>query len=288
MAKEITVLVGSPGCGKSTYAKDRSDLVRINQDSQGREGHLALFQEAFNRGDSICVDRMNFDKAQRDRYLAPAKAAGYHTEILVFEIPRKICYDRCIQRTDHETIKDASAANKALNFFFSHYEKPLLTEADEVIFTQYQTTKLPAIVIDLDGTLCDLSKRRQYVQRGQGIKPDWKKFFERIKNDAVNEPVAEVVRKFRNDYEIVYASGRPDDHRAATEQWLYNNDLYSDNLFMRVHGDFRPDDVVKEILWDFDILTQYDVLFALDDRDRVVKMLRGKGITVLQVADGDF
>ena len=34
--------------------------------------------------------------------------------------------------------------------------------------------------------------------------------------------------------------------------------------------------------------SQYDVEFVLDDRDRVVKMWRDRGLKVLQVAEGDF
>ena len=45
----------------------------INQDAQGRE-HLRLFEEATEAGKDICVDRMGFNKSQRDRYLNPAKA----------------------------------------------------------------------------------------------------------------------------------------------------------------------------------------------------------------------
>ena len=57
---------------------------------------------------------------------------------------------------------------------------------------------------------------------------------------------------------------------------------------MRDRHDSRMDAIVKEILLDFEILTRYEIFFCLDDRDQVVKMLRSRGQTVLQVAEGDF
>lgn len=59
-------------------------------------------------------------------------------------------------------------------------------------------------------------------------------------------------------------------------------------LFMRPAGDTRNDAVVKLELFDQHIRDRYDVLRCYDDRARVVAAWRSIGLTVFQVADGNF
>ena len=57
---------------------------------------------------------------------------------------------------------------------------------------------------------------------------------------------------------------------------------------MRQNSDRRPDDVIKAEIYETCIEPYYNVLYVFDDRDRVVKMWREKGLTCLQVAEGNF
>jgi hypothetical protein len=59
-------------------------------------------------------------------------------------------------------------------------------------------------------------------------------------------------------------------------------------LHMRPAGDVRNDAIVKLELFDQHVRDRYRVAYVLDDRDRVVRAWRSIGLTVLQVADGDF
>jgi hypothetical protein len=59
-------------------------------------------------------------------------------------------------------------------------------------------------------------------------------------------------------------------------------------LHMRGRGDHRPDQVVKRELYERRVRPRYTVTAVLDDRAKVVRMWRELGLTVLQVADGDF
>lgn len=51
---KLTLLVGPPGSGKSTFAKKRIEedgdhgaaTVYVNQDSQGKQGHQEIFRNA--------------------------------------------------------------------------------------------------------------------------------------------------------------------------------------------------------------------------------------------------
>jgi hypothetical protein len=144
------------------------------------------------------------------------------------------------------------------------------------------------VVFDIDGTLANIEHRLDYVRS----KPkNWKAFDAGIPNDKVNEPVAEVFRKFTFAlyHQVVLASGRNERSRQATEDWLYKNNLSGyQKLYMRKADDFRSDDIVKQEILD-EIIRDYgrkpDMVF--DDRPRVVRMWRDNGIFVFNVYQGE-
>ena len=57
---------------------------------------------------------------------------------------------------------------------------------------------------------------------------------------------------------------------------------------MRSNSDFRPDFEVKEGMLVKMKDQGFDPIMAFDDRQQVVDMWRRQGITVMQVAEGDF
>lgn len=281
----LTLLVGPPGSGKSTFAKKGPTYIYVNQDLQGKEGHMEMFKIALETKHPIIIDRMNFSKEQRDRYLVPAKELGYETQIIVLHENYETCLKRCLDRKDHPTIKNEQDARKALDFFFKKYERVEDSEANKVVRQYNDNYKSSAIICDLDGTLCNIDHRLHHVK---GEKKNWKFFFEDLKNDSINNFCLDILLKFSYDYSnIVFCSGRPFDHFKETKNWL-DQYIVNYNLYMRPKGDFRRDDIVKENLLDFEILTRFTPYFILDDRDQVVKMWRKRGYTCLQVAEGNF
>ena len=287
---KLTLMVGAPGSGKTTYAHQLPPCRYVNQDSQGRQ-HLDYLNSFIANNENIVVDRMGFNLSQRDRYLRPAKEKGYETEIVVLHESYKTCFERVMARKDHPTIKNEESARSALNTFFTKYERVQDSEADKVTRIWPSGEKPKAVYSDLDGTLALVEHRRHFVQK-EG-KKDWNGFFKEMVNDPVNQPVMDTLKKFSNTHRIIYCSGRPDNWRKETERWLMDKDApncfcLENYLFMRSRNDSRQDNIVKEILLDFEILTRYSIDFCLDDRDQVVKMLRSRGLIVFQVADGDF
>jgi hypothetical protein len=59
-------------------------------------------------------------------------------------------------------------------------------------------------------------------------------------------------------------------------------------LHLRAVGDHRKDAVVKREIFDREVRDRYRVVGVFDDRMQVVAMWRELGLTVFQVAEGDF
>lgn len=289
--KNITLMVGPAGAGKSTLARQYKDngYVYINQDSQGRQ-HLDLFEKAIKAGEDVIIDRMGFTKQQRSRYLDLAKKNEYKTEIVVLHQSYDVCLQRCITRQGHETIKEETAAHSALNMFFSKYERVTNNEANVVRRLWPEGNKPLAIVCDLDGTLCNVEHRRHFVKKPEGERKDWKGFFDAMSEDGLNGWCQDILKvmAFVRNHNIVLCSGRPDNYKRETVAWLKKHEIVYDDLFMRLRSDSRHDNVVKENILDFEILTRYTPYFMIDDRDQVVKMWRSRGYTCLQCDEGNF
>lgn len=286
-------MAGPPGSGKTTAIKQHpflSKLTRISQDEMGKEGHFEAFTEAIKKGENVVVDRMNFNKKQRRRYIESAKKAGYRVDIAIQHTPKEACYSRCIKREGHETIKTKEDAQSAIDFFFKNYERPEPDEADSISNLGWSDGHTMCIVCDLDGTLANVDHRRKYVRVEKPDKPNWKKFFDKMVDDPVNTWCSELITMMSDRYPIVYATGRPADYEFETKGWLEKNGLMlgGAKLFMREAGDYRSDRIVKQNILDFEIKTRYDILFVVDDRKQVVDMWRDNSYTVLQCAEGNF
>lgn len=285
--KKLILLVGPPGSGKTTMAMNMDNFCRINQDSQGKKFHMDIFNQCIQDELNIVIDRMGFNKSQRDRYLIPAKKAGYYTTIIVLHENYKTCFDRCMKRENHETIKDEINARSALETFFTKYERVEDYEADEVIRHWPKVIK-PVIISDLDGTLCNIDHRLHHVQNG---KKRWDLFFKEIPEDKLNLWCSDILFGLNRTTQnaLVFSSGRSEQSREVTEKWLKQYGFnYHQYLFMRPLKDSRKDSIVKEIMLEFEIKTRYIPYLVIDDRKQVVDMWRKHGITCLQCAEGNF
>jgi len=143
------------------------------------------------------------------------------------------------------------------------------------------------VVFDIDGTLANVDHRRPFIS----TKPkNWAAWNAAMSLDTVNEDIRWMLFCFQSipDVRIIICSGRSDDTREVTENWLKDNEIMCDHLYMRRAGDYRQDNIVKvELLQEI----RYDYgnpWLWIDDRDQVVKAIRAEGVRVLQVAPGDF
>jgi phosphoglycolate phosphatase-like HAD superfamily hydrolase len=148
--------------------------------------------------------------------------------------------------------------------------------------------KTRAIAVDLDGTLCDTTGGKQFLE----TKKNYDAFHEYATTEAPpNVAVAKVIDIFQIlQYDTLFITGRHEKWRRGTEDWLINNNIYfnPDLLFMRADDDYRKDSVVKKEIYHRDIEPYWKILFVMDDRNQVVDMWRELGLTCFQVAPGDF
>lgn len=153
----------------------------------------------------------------------------------------------------------------------------------------------PLYIFDLDGTLALIDHRRHLVE---GKKKDWPAFYAACVDDAPNLPVINTFKAIRKGAEVWIWSGRSDEVREQTLAWLYRyglihafwNPLRAPEAFrMRKAGDYQPDDKLKfGWLAEMEPPERNRLTATFDDRDRIVKMWRGNGVTCFQVAPGDF
>lgn len=143
-----------------------------------------------------------------------------------------------------------------------------------------------AIICDLDGTLCINAHRQHFLEK---TPRDWDGFFEACDGDEKRGCVARFLEDYPRQYVRIFVTGRPLKVRDKTLRWLRHNVYLPQYIVhMRPSDDFRPDDVVKREIYDFQIAPKYDVEVVLDDRDKVVAMWRSLGLNCWQVAPGDF
>ena len=148
--------------------------------------------------------------------------------------------------------------------------------------------KKKAIIVDIDGTLANNSHRKDLA-----IQKRWGEFVAQSGNDEPFQFALDILDlAIAKGWTILYVTGRSDKYASLTALWLQEKAGMSNSvdfkLFMRKEEDLREDTIVKSEIYDNEIRDKWDVQFAMDDRSRIVKMWRDKGIVTLQVAEGNF
>jgi len=147
--------------------------------------------------------------------------------------------------------------------------------------------KQKAIIVDIDGTIADLTHRLHFIMP-PNKKRNYPAFFETMAKDTPKKNVIEIVEHLAKTYKIVLITGRPEAWRKATQDWLHEHTVEVwlaslDDLHMRPDDDFISDEILKARIYDEKIKDRYDVIGIFEDRQCVVDMWRKKGLTCFQV-----
>lgn len=307
--KTVQMLKGLPGCGKTTYAREKvsrdNNWVRVNKDDirktlfcnqsnlqekivvQAEDDLIRFFM---NKNKNIIVDDTNFNPHHHRRLQTivdnynkgKATEDSYRLDELFFDISIETCLERNALREGLERVPD--------HVILEMYSKYLGGENKEIIKDKMllndlskfivQNESLPHVILcDIDGCIALMGDRSPF---------EWNK----VHLDKPNPPVRDLIDLLwycEDAPHIIFMSGRSDECRELTEQWLRAHTAVSyPELYMRKAGDNRKDSIVKEELYREHIQPNYYVDFILDDRNQVVEMWRSLGLTCFQVAEGNF
>lgn len=152
---------------------------------------------------------------------------------------------------------------------------------------------MATIILDLDGTLCDHSHRTEHA-----IAKDWDAYHSLIPLDDPHPDILFLMRMvvasagYGIDIDVLALTGRPAKWRPQTLAWLIKHQIPVSDLVMRPDGDYTEDWALKPRLAEEYFGSREklldEVMFVLDDRDRVVEAWRNYGLPCWQVRLGAF
>lgn len=307
----LTLTVGLPGCGKTTWANEqvknaRSKTVVVNLDD--------IRQTMAGSHSNYKFRKDNEQYVQNAQYSAASHAAANNWNIIVGDTN----LNPTVRNKWKEFAKEHGYTYKEQNFFeefkkgktFVHdffavkeyvklcKERNLLREKsvpEEVIDGMaekyfYDNLHLnvhvdniaalsEAIIVDIDGTLAHMNGKRGPYEENKVL---------------VDDPDPEVIlsvlaEKNYLNRTVIIMSGRHETCQEDTEAWLQKYGVPYDHIFMRKHDDNRSDDIVKYELYMDNVFGKYKVVKVFDDRNQVVAMWRKLlKLKVLQVEYGNF
>lgn len=307
MTATLWIPRGLPASGKTTWAREMLDgpplgsIVRLNRDElrammlpsgyrtpkPDAEMQVTKVQhgpiESLLRADvDVIVDDTNLRIKFVRNLMQIAAKAGASSEIVdtFLDLDVSVCIER--DRSRQSPVGEDVIRGMHAKFLSGGRRLHVPTlDSEEVTGKPY--TPVPgtprAVIVDIDGTVAIHGDRSPY---------DTSRYHE----DTVNRAVVDTVcMAWESGHRVVFCSGRSAEFRGVTEAWLNEHVLPQGSgweLHMRPAGDTRNDAVIKLELFDEHIRDRFDVRFVLDDRDRVVAAWRSIGLTVYQVAPGDF
>ncbi len=292
--KKVLILRGLPASGKSTYAKNiltqnPHAWKRLNKDelramldnsihSKTNEKFVQnvrdmMLMEALKDGKNVIIDDTNFSEKSIERITEViqqyTKDSGNRVNIEIKDMETSL--EECLERDEKREKKVGR------DVIMRMYKQHILKDERGPHYQEQDDTLPSAILCDLDGTLAILHSRSPFDAK-------------RCETDLLNMPVAEIVKMYHEKgVKIILMSGREDNARSQTMNWLSYNKIPYNALYMRASGDMRKDAIVKKELYEKHVKGQFYVQFVLDDRNQVVDLWRlDLGLLCLQVNYGDF
>jgi len=285
---KIIMLRGLPASGKSTWAKEKlksgGDFVRVSRDdlrpmlhykwnqkneSLTVEAEKSIVLSAIKNNKNVIIDDTNLGQSHLDMWKNIAKEHGASFDIQEFNLDYRECIMR--NRDRDKYLPEQVIIEMALQYHLMEIKQPI-------------------VIVDLDGTVADLSHRLHYIQNDDPKDNDYRAFYGSVLQDKPIHDTIEMVQKFHDDgYNICFVSGRSDESRNDTKLWIQEHlRVPYIALIMRSAGDRRPDTDVKRGFYKR-FFKDYEVKHVIDDRPSVIRMWREEGLDVIDVGNGvDF
>lgn len=301
--RKLIICRGIQGSGKSTWAKqwcheDPKHRVRFNNDDIRNmlgdywvpdreklvtEAKANMITFALITGYDVVVDNMNLNPKE-DTWIRTLctnieKDKGIHIDIEYkdFFIPVEECIRRDAMRPNpigEKVIKDTWRRYRT--FIIQQNINEMLSKRPEHI-----DGARPAILVDMDATLCLNTTGRPYYGEGAA---------EGMLNDIAVEGICNLVKSLYEKRTIFIITGREGTPEIieATKKWLDSNSIKVDGLFFRPVKDYSPGAECKKKIYEDNIKGKYNVEFVLDDNYKCVEMWREQGLVCLQPNEGKF
>ena len=297
---KLIICRGIQGSGKSTFAKewvkeDPKTRIRFNWDDMRnmmgeywvpeRENtgimktlRTSFLNEMMQKGWDIVIDNMNLNPKDWEFYEGVVKSFNENYSDIKYEIEYKdffIPVEECIRR---DAMRPNPIGEQIIRATWKRYRHFIICKEIEDKFYKiktYNKDKKDCIIVDMDSTLCvNLTRRPFYTD-------DWAD--KCLYDSPLIGPISIVrAQKMTGTCDVIILTGRREEGRAQTEEWLKTYNVPYDRLFMRGESDFTKSDTFKEKILETFILPKYNVLFAIDDDNKCVKMFRRNGIICLQ------
>lgn len=175
----------------------------------------------------------------------------------------------------------AKTSPKRLKFLKPKFGSSVEYNGGKFMFLEELKTKENIVVLENEHGVffADKSKVK--------FKPDYEAFNNSLEKDIPNKYVAEICRALYKQYAIYICTGRPEKFRERTEDWLVENNIPYNQIWMRPDNNSESDAVIKKRMLD-SIQGTCNVIAVFDDREKVVNMWRENGILCCQVAKGEY
>lgn len=143
-----------------------------------------------------------------------------------------------------------------------------------------------AVIVDMDGTLCDVSGVRHYVLRGPREPRDFDHFHLGSLFSPPNPAVVDWVEQHRAaGRAVVIVTARRGRWMRYTRMWLQKHGIEYTAMYMRPETDDRKDYAVKRDIYRM-ISERFRVIAAIDDNPSVLALWEDLGVPEIQRVPG--